>query len=94
MVEELDPFPFNLLNMAVVNLQQANFSAARKLLEELDEGQIEQRKYLYHGCWAEYYKRTGDAAEAIHQYDLAISMVLINLEKEYLLKKRRQVKAD
>jgi RNA polymerase sigma-70 factor (ECF subfamily) len=93
-LEALNPSLFNLLNMAVVNLQQADFSAARDILQQLDEDQLEQRKYLYHGCWAEYYKRTGDAAQAIHQYDVAISLVPNDLEKEYLLKKRGQVKID
>ncbi|WP_020569135.1 RNA polymerase sigma factor [Neolewinella persica] len=93
-LEALNPSPFNLLNMAVVNLQQADFSAAQDVLQQLEEDQLGQRKYLYHGCWAEYYKRTGDAAQAIHQYDVAISMVPNDLEKEYLLKKRERVKAD
>ncbi|MFK8164162.1 MAG: hypothetical protein AB8H12_17080 [Lewinella sp.] len=70
----------------------ADFAAAREMLEQLEEDQLAQRKYLYHGCWAEYYKRTGDAPQAIQHYDVAISMVPNDLEKEYLYKKRMEVR--
>lgn len=90
-LEKLAPSPFNLLNMAVVNLQRKDFPGARQILEELEEDQLEQRKYLYYGCWAEYYKKIGDVSKAIEQYDVAISLVPEDLEKAYLMKKRGQV---
>lgn len=92
-LEELSPSPFNLLNMAVVNLQRQDYPAAHNVLQQLDEDQLEQRKYLYYGCWAEYYKKIEDFAKAIEQYDVAIRLVSEDLERAYLVKKQGQVKA-
>lgn len=87
-LEALAPSPFNLLNMAVVNIQQQDFSAAKQILSSLDAVALEQRKYLYYGCWAEYYKQTGHTQKALEQYDVAISLTRNEVEKQYLLKKR------
>jgi RNA polymerase sigma-70 factor (ECF subfamily) len=90
-LETLAPSPFNLLNMAVVSIQQGDFPAAKKLLESIHQEALEQRGYLYFGCWAEYYKQTGNTSEATLHYDKSISLVTNEVEKQYLIKKRRQV---
>ncbi|MFK8160985.1 MAG: RNA polymerase sigma factor, partial [Lewinella sp.] len=39
-LDQLNPSPINQLNMAVVNLQRADFAAAREMLEQLEEDQL------------------------------------------------------
>ncbi len=84
------PSPFNLLNMAVVELQLGEYEAAKRRLDTIDIESLGQRVYLYHGCVAQYHHKTGAREAAIREYDQAIKLVVNESEEQYLIKKRSQ----
>ncbi|MFK7812728.1 MAG: RNA polymerase sigma factor [Maribacter sp.] len=87
-LQELQPNTFTLLNMAIVNLQLNNFEVAKNILETLPISDLEQREYLYYGCFAEYYAKRDDLVLAISYLEKAITKTSNKLEKEYLIKKK------
>jgi RNA polymerase sigma-70 factor (ECF subfamily) len=91
---ELQPNTFTLLNIAIVNLQLSNFETVKDILENLPISDLEQREYLYYGCYAEYYAKRDDLVLAISYLDRAIEKTSNNLEKGYLLKKRAHFEAS
>jgi len=91
-LEHIAPSPFNKLNMAVVNLQRKDPTAAREILDTVDPHELEQRAYLYHGCLAEYHAYCSEYSKAITQYDQAIQLVNNEAEREYLMEKRDRIK--
>jgi len=90
-LQELQPSTFTLLNMAIVNVQLNKFEEVKDILETLQISDLEQREYLYYGCYAEYYVKRGDLVLAISYLDTAISKTSNRLEKSYLLKKKLQL---
>jgi len=85
------PSPFTQLNIAVIHLQLADYAAAKAILNQIQPAQLEQRAYLYHGTFADYYDKTGDQANAILQYDKAIDLVKNKAERAYLLAKKAAI---
>ena len=90
-LQEFQPNTFTLLNIAIVNLQLNNFEIVRNILETLPISDLEQRAYLYFGCYAEYYAKRDDLVLAISYLDTAILKTTNSLEKAYLLKKKLQL---
>lgn len=91
-LQRLQPNTFSLLNIAIVNLQLNNFEEVKNILETLPISDLEQREYLYYGCYAEYYAKRNDFILAISYLDTAVLKTTNSLEKAYLLKKKAQLK--
>jgi len=90
-LQKISPSPFNLLNMAVVALQQDLPTEAKTILDTIKIESLEQRRYLYHGCLAQYYLKVGRDGEAISAYGRAIDLVSNESEKRYLIRKRDKI---
>ncbi len=87
-LQDLQPNTFTLLNIAIVELQLNNFEVVRQILDSFEASDLEQRAYLYYGCYSEYYERRGDLVLAISFLDQAILNTTNALEKRYLEKKK------
>lgn len=87
-LNELHPADSNLLNMAIVRLQQNQLESAKKLLDAIDADKLEQRVYLLYGCYSDYYLKTGNTQQAIMYIDQAIELTSNEQEKQYLKKKK------
>lgn len=90
-LEDLAPSPMNKLSMAVAHIHRSAYHDAREMLESIEVSELGKRNYLYHGCWAEYYKQTNARAKALEQYDLALDCVSNELERRYIERKRQEV---
>ena len=90
-LNEHHPTPFNLLNQGIVLLQLKNFEAARRIMEQVQPGDLEQRGYLYYSLWAEYHELKQEPEKAIHYLDIAIKEVNNDRERQYLLTKKRNI---
>ncbi len=89
--EQLDilhPSTFNKLNLATVHLQLNDFEAARSLLEAIEPESLEQRAYLYHGLWAEYFLRMHLKKEGLAAMEEALAKVRNKAEREFLERKK------
>lgn len=87
-LERIQPSLFNGLNMAVIYVQLEDFEPAKELLNSIDPAKLEQRAYLYHGLWAEYYHKKGEKQAAVKAVERAIEMVNNEGEKRFLQQKR------
>ncbi len=88
-LQELKPSPFNVLNMAIVNLQLNRFKEARLLLDAITVDELEQRQYLYYACYAEYHSKKGNERAAVSFLEKAISKTSNDLERKHLQKKKK-----
>lgn len=84
----LQPMPIHVLNMAVVCIQNHDFTMAKTYLGDIKPEDFEQRAYLFYGAKAEYFIATNKLIDAIKYLDLTLNTVNNQLEKEYLLKKK------
>ena len=87
-LQDLQPMPITVLNMAVVQIQRNAFDEAFKLLQQITPDSLEQRAYLYHGSMAEFYWHKKMYSEAHKCLDSALSLVTNQFEKDYLQKKK------
>lgn len=87
----LQPMATHLLTMAVVCMQLRDFISAKKYLDQISPEDFEQRAYLYYAALSDYYSGTQQFHQAILQLDNALNTVNNNLEKEYLLKKKKRL---
>jgi len=92
-LNEWNPSPFHLLNLATCHLQLHAFDEASRLLNSIDEDDLEQRRYLYHGLWAEYYRMKGEKSAGIEAIDKALELVSNEAERKFLQKKRQKINA-
>lgn len=90
-MHQIHPTPFTQLNMAMVAIQLQQFEKAYRFLCQIQPEQLEQRAYLLHGAFAEFYEKTGDNTLALSYLDKAISAVSNDLEKKFLEKKRNRL---
>lgn len=90
-LNQLQPSANVLLSMATINLKLNNLERAKAILDEITRDSFVQRKYLLHGCYAEYFYRSGEAVSALKEIDMAINSCSNKLEKEYLKKKKKQM---
>jgi len=88
---QLQPSPFNLLNRAMVQLQRAKFKEALGLLKQINPKDLEQRAYLFHGSYAEYFVLTGEVKKALKSIDTALELVKNEAERQFLLKKKYDI---
>lgn len=89
-LNDLEHSPFNLLNMAVVQLQLKKLNEAESLLKQVKPEDLEQRAYLYYGTYAEYYYVSGNNAEAVRLVDKAKELVSNESELNYLARKKEK----
>ncbi|MCB0705264.1 MAG: sigma-70 family RNA polymerase sigma factor [Saprospiraceae bacterium] len=87
----LMPSDHILLSMASIYLQTNAFAEAKLALDRIDSDSMNQRRYLFHGCRAEYYEKTGDAINALQEIDLAIELCSNKHEQQYLRTKRKKI---
>ncbi len=87
-LDKLEHLPFNLLNMAVVQLQRRDLDAVKNLLESIQPNLLEQRAYLYYGTYAEYAHQVGNREQALTFIDEAIALVENEAELSYLKRKK------
>ena len=81
------PNEFIRLNMAIVFLQLNEFSKAKEILDQLNEGLLQGRNYLLDATWAEYYLKKALFSEAKIHLKKAIKAVGNQSEKRFLEKK-------
>ncbi len=77
-----------LLSLATVHLQINEPEKAKKYLDQIDPSGLNQRQYLLHGCYAEYYDQMGDSSNALSEIDKAIDTCPNKLERKYLEEKK------
>lgn len=87
----LQPAPFNLLSRAMVQLQRAKYKEALALLQQINPKDLEQRAYLFHGSYAEYFVLTGKTKSALKSIDMALELVKNEAERQFLLKKKYDI---
>lgn len=85
---DLSPTDQILLSKATIYLQINQSEEAQKTLNKIRPEELGQRKYLYHGCYAEYYEQLQEKENALAEFDLAISLCTNHLERAYLERKR------
>lgn len=87
-LHELQPMPSHLLTMAVVCMQNNDYTTAKDYLCQLQAEDLAQRAYLYYATKSDYYSATNNFQKAIYYIDLALDSVTNILEKDYLHKKK------
>lgn len=87
----IQPMATHILTMAVVCMQQKDFSMAKNYLDQISPNNFEQRAYLYYAALADYFSRTNQNGRAIVALDNALERVNNVQEKEYLLKKKKKL---
>lgn len=88
---KIQPSTSHLLSMAVVCLQMKNYLKANYYFEQLNPNDLEQRSYLYYSAKADYFSETNNKEKAIKHLDIAIEKASNNLEKKFLIKKKKKI---
>ena len=92
-LHELQPSASTLLSMAIVHIQLGQLKEAKRILDAIPPEELQQRMYLHHGCYAEYYFKIGHQKKAIDEIENAIKLCSNDLEKKYLSKKKTKLLA-
>lgn len=79
------------LNLAVVCLKCDGPDAAKQHLEAVDPAALEQRRYLYHGTWAEYWEACGSPEKAIGALEQALACVSNESERAFLEERKARL---
>lgn len=90
-LDALQPSPFIQLNIAIVEMQRADFTSAQTILDGINPDNLEQRAYLFYGTYAEFYKQKGNKNKALFHIETALKLVRNKAEKAYLEKKRKLI---
>ncbi len=90
---QMIPSDHILLSKATIFLQLEKLAEAKNELNRIKPESLIQREYLFHGCYAEYFEKLGELGRAMEQIDLAIAKCSNQLEKNYLLKKKKLLDA-
>ncbi len=88
---EIMPTDSILLTMATIHLQLGQLEQGKAKLEKISPDVLSQRKYLFFGCYAEYYEKNGITDQALKNIELAITACPNQLEKQYLERKRKKL---
>ena len=88
---DIQPSVSAYMNLSIVYLQLNKLDKAKKILDSISPENLGQRAYLYHGCWAEYYSKSGDHDKAVSYINKSIQSVTNQLEKIYLKKKKAEL---
>lgn len=77
-----------LLSRATIFLQMDQLDQAKAELVKINSQSLNQRAYLYHGCYAEYHAKRREFRKALVEIDLAIKGCANLFERQYLEQKR------
>ncbi len=77
-----------LLSKASIYLEIKDLESAKATLDRIDLSSLNQRAYLFHGCWATYFEKKGDPKKAMKEMDKAIELCSNQFEKNYLMEKK------
>ena len=77
-----------LLSKATIYLQLNKLNEAKELLDCINPEKLSLRKYLFYGCYGDFYTKSGQLTLALKKLDLAIQSCTNQLEKEYLVGKK------
>lgn len=89
-LHDMHPNEHNLLNIAIIYLQMDDLESAKSMLDKINESRLEQRRYLYYGCYFDYYQKLGETKNAIEAINIAISTTTNSLERKYLSTKKEE----
>nr|WP_225587140.1 sigma-70 family RNA polymerase sigma factor [Algoriphagus sp. Y33] len=89
---QMMPSDHVLLSKATIFLQLGKLKEAKAELDKIAPDSLSQRKYLFYGCYSEYYEKAGDLDNALEKIKLAIDFCSNKLEKDYLRKKMQSLK--
>lgn len=87
-IYQMMPSDHILLSKASIYCQINELANAKSTLTLIDKDSLNQRRYLFHGCYAEYYERNGDVPNALYEINLAVELCSNQHEKKYLEKKK------
>lgn len=91
---EFEPSNSALLSMATIYINLGQVDEAKKSLDAIPVGGLEQRTYLLHGCYAEYFLKIGKHKKALEEIQNAIELCTNDLEKNYLYVKRDKMLSE
>lgn len=80
-LQDKSPSELSKLNVAFVSIQLKKNEEAKILLDSIHSPLLEQRKYLFYGTMAEYFKNTDQIGLAIGSLNSALAIVNITAEK-------------
>lgn len=83
----LMPSDHILLSRASIYLEINQLEDAKSALDQIKSQSLNQRRYLYHGCLAEYFEKSGDLPKALYEIETAIDLCSNQQEQEYLKEK-------
>ncbi|MGL1889639.1 MAG: sigma-70 family RNA polymerase sigma factor [Reichenbachiella sp.] len=83
--------PSSQLSLAIVHLQLGQLDEVFNILESIEVQKLEQRAYIYHGAFADYFEKIGELGQAVLYLNQSIDSVKNNLEKKYLEIKRSEL---
>ncbi|WCO03358.1 RNA polymerase sigma factor [Psychroserpens ponticola] len=87
-LNHLQPMPIHQLTMAVISMQNNEYSKAHAFFNLLKPNDFEQRAYLFYAAKADYFFETDNFNNALIYIDKALKTVTNTLEKNYLEKKK------
>ena len=87
-----NPTDYSAMNLAIVLLQLGQCKEAEKILKEINPQQLENRAYLYYGVMAEYYIAIDNKKKALELLELTLKHTSNKLEKDYIEKKKNNLK--
>ncbi|MFK8058440.1 MAG: RNA polymerase sigma factor [Saprospiraceae bacterium] len=93
-LQKVAPSNLNLLSMSVIEMQADNGASAKTLLAQVDPKLLGPRRYLYHGCHAEWHRRFGNVETAKLELETALGLVTNSHERAYMEKKLAELEAE
>ncbi|MTI41926.1 sigma-70 family RNA polymerase sigma factor [Fulvivirga lutimaris] len=82
-----------ILSKAIALMQVDKLKEAKSLLDKVDIEKMPHRKHLIHGAFAEYYTKKGELDSAATALDQAIEHCSNEMEKNYLIKKKNNLRS-
>ena len=77
--------------MATVHIQLDQLKEAKEKLDSISAEGLQQRMYLLHGCYAEYYHKIRNQKKAADEMNNAIKLCSNELEEKYLYGKKNEL---
>ena len=90
-LQHVAPSNLNLLSMAVIEMQANKEASAKTFLDQVNPKSLGPRRYLFHGCSAEWHRRFGKVEDARTALQQALSLVTNSHERAYMEKKLEEL---
>lgn len=91
LLNNLKPMANNILTMAIICVLKNDLYQAEAFFKQIHPNDFEQRKYLFYGAKSDYFVAINNKKEALKHNNLALENVNNQLEKEYLLKRKKLI---